>query len=121
LPESAALIGPLEEDNLRTHRLTACLTERPHYTLYVDRGDYFVDATTEFGLNASRPFTGLGTGMHDFNHDGRRDIYVANGRVARTTISTNSTRTAPRGARDNKLRGSHRAYRFLSRSPGPLT
>ncbi len=53
-------------------------------TLYIDEGDYFTDATTRFGLNASRPFTGFGTGIIDFNHDGRRDIYVANGRVART-------------------------------------
>ncbi|MFN0057726.1 MAG: CRTAC1 family protein [Planctomycetota bacterium] len=44
----------------------------------------FDDATAQLGLAAaSRPFTGFGLGFHDFNNDGRLELYVANGAVTR--------------------------------------
>lgn len=45
-------------------------------------GAFFVDATSMVGLRvASRRFTRFGMAMHDFDNDGRLDLYEANGRV----------------------------------------
>ncbi len=53
--------------------------------LYVHDGKkYFSDRIVQAGLGAlSRPFTGFGCGFADFDHDGRFDLYVANGAVMR--------------------------------------
>ncbi|MDP6521057.1 MAG: CRTAC1 family protein [Planctomycetota bacterium] len=51
-------------------------------TCYVNRGGFFSDKTSLTGLGGpSIRFTGWGMGFADFNHDGERDTYVANGRV----------------------------------------
>ena len=50
-------------------------------TLYIRQDEYWEDRTARFGLVASRPFTGFGTALIDFNNDGLVDHYVANGRV----------------------------------------
>ncbi|MCH8992127.1 MAG: CRTAC1 family protein [Acidobacteria bacterium] len=51
-------------------------------TFYVNRGGMFDDATARLGLaSPSVGFTGFGLGLADFDHDGRLDIYVANGAV----------------------------------------
>jgi hypothetical protein len=45
-------------------------------------GAFFVDATSMVGLRvASRRYTRFGMAMHDFDNDGRLDLYEANGRV----------------------------------------
>ncbi|MEZ5416936.1 MAG: CRTAC1 family protein [Vicinamibacterales bacterium] len=55
-------------------------TESDSY--YRNDGAFFVDATTMVGLRvASRRFTRFGMAMHDFDNDGRLDLYEANGRV----------------------------------------
>lgn len=52
-------------------------------TFYENRNGYFKDTTALSGLaGASRDSTGFGLGFCDFDHDGRLDLYVANGRVA---------------------------------------
>jgi len=44
---------------------------------------HFVDRTASVGLTiASQAFTRFGVGFHDFDQDGRVDLYEANGRVA---------------------------------------
>ncbi|MCA9197175.1 MAG: CRTAC1 family protein [Planctomycetales bacterium] len=51
-------------------------------TLYMNQNGVFDDASAASGLAApSLQFTGFGMGFHDFNHDGRLDLFVANGRV----------------------------------------
>ena len=53
-------------------------------TFYRGQDDWFEDATVSFGLAApSSRFTGFGLGFADFDHDGLRDLFVANGRVTR--------------------------------------
>ncbi|RME37718.1 MAG: CRTAC1 family protein, partial [Planctomycetota bacterium] len=51
-------------------------------TLYLNDGGFFVDVSDRWGMEASRPSTGFGTALLDFDHDGIRDLYVANGRVS---------------------------------------
>ncbi len=51
-------------------------------TLYLNRGGFCEDATARHGLAApSINRTGFGTALADFDHDGRLDLLVANGRV----------------------------------------
>ena len=51
-------------------------------TFYRNDGLSFTDATVLTGLaGASRDFTGFGVVFGDFDHDGRSDLYVGNGRV----------------------------------------
>lgn len=51
-------------------------------TFYRGLGGTWEDATDSLGLGAvSRPFTGFGTGLVDFDGDGWLDIFVANGKV----------------------------------------
>jgi enediyne biosynthesis protein E4 len=53
-------------------------------TFYLNGGTWFEDRTAEIGLAApSIEFTGFGLGFADFNHDGKLDLYIANGRVIR--------------------------------------
>ncbi len=50
-------------------------------TLYLYEDSFFHDRTIRMGLGSSRPHTGFGTAIMDFNNDALLDIYVADGRV----------------------------------------
>ncbi|MCB9853509.1 MAG: CRTAC1 family protein [Phycisphaerales bacterium] len=51
-------------------------------TLYINNGGVFDDKTAQLGLAApSIRFTAFGVGFADFDHDGRLDLYIANGKV----------------------------------------
>ena len=56
-------------------------------TLFVNRGGIFADRTGEADLGlASLPYTGFGTDVADFDHDGLLDVFVANGAVTRNRV-----------------------------------
>jgi hypothetical protein len=60
-------------------------------TLFLNRGGDFQDVTSQRGLGSpSLPFTGFGVGFADFDHDGKCDVYVANGRVVRAETQYDS-------------------------------
>ncbi len=88
-----------DDDLLITH------LEGETNTLYLNQGGgNFIDATTERGLAApSRSFTGFGTGWLDFDHDGRLDLFVANGAV-KTTGSQRGSSEFPFRQKNQLLR-----------------
>ncbi len=54
-------------------------------TLYVNRDGFFEDVSATAGVAAAGvAYTGFGTALADFDHDGELDVYVANGRVGQT-------------------------------------
>ncbi len=53
-------------------------------TLFINEHGLFEDITARTGLGPpSLPYTGFGTAAVDFDHDGKSDMYVVNGRVIR--------------------------------------
>ncbi len=55
---------------------------RESHILYLNQGAYFLEGTSRYGLAAAtRRFTGFGTALFDYDHDGLLDIFVADGRV----------------------------------------
>ena len=65
-------------------------------------GAYFVDATAAAGLDApARPYTRFGVGWADFDNDGQRDLYEANGRIGRRVEASGDPYAEP----DRLLRG----------------
>ncbi|MHC4810215.1 MAG: FG-GAP-like repeat-containing protein [Planctomycetota bacterium] len=71
--------GDGDEDLLVTH------LNRETNTLYRNDNAVFTDATSAFGLAWTAPDTGFGVGMPDLDHDGRPDLFLANGGVMRPT------------------------------------
>ena len=53
-------------------------------SFYRHQDEFFIDDTVAIGLRiASRRFTRFGLGIHDFDNDGRLDLYEASGRINR--------------------------------------
>jgi hypothetical protein len=79
--------GDTDGDGLSDVAITHFVNE--HITLWRRQrapagGVYFTDATFQAGLAAdSRPTTGWGTALADFDHDGWLDLVAANGHIRR--------------------------------------
>ncbi len=92
---------------------------RESHILYLNRGHFFDDATSRRGLAApTRPYTGFGTALFDYDLDGRLDAFVANGRVQ---VVAGSTPTADVYAEPNQLlrQGEDGRFTDISACLGP--
>ncbi len=92
---------------------------RESHILYVNQGGYFLEGTSRYGLAAAtRRFTGFGTALFDYDHDGLLDIFVADGRVQ---IVADVTRTDDPYAETNQLLRQISPGRFedVTASAGP--
>jgi enediyne biosynthesis protein E4 len=75
-------VADLDDDGDRDLLVVNLMREAD--SLLRNDGAYFVDITRAAGLAViSRQFTRFGVGFHDFDNDGWRDLYEANGRVRR--------------------------------------
>ena len=80
------------------------------FTLYRNVKDgTFTDVTNEVGLGFNTQFLGWGTGMIDFDHDGWKDIFAANGHVY-PEVDAHAVGTTYR--QQKLLYWSHRGARF---------
>lgn len=53
-------------------------------TLFVNEGEYFLDATARTGLRAAtKPYTTFGLGWQDLNNDGLLDVFQVHGAITR--------------------------------------
>ena len=89
-------------------------------SLFRNQGDWFDDATAEFGLGVTLRHTRFGVAFADFDNDGRLDLYEANGRVSAT-----ESREGDMFAEENDLYRLQEDGRFALLSPaggvdGPL-
>jgi hypothetical protein len=81
---------------------------------YRNEGGRFSDRTATVGLGATpRLFTRFGAGVHDFDHDGLLDVYLANGGVLRSP----EPRTSDPYAQENLLFRGVAPGRFEEASP----
>lgn len=76
----------------------ACDLYMTHYA-FEDNGFYvnasngtFIDRSSEGDLPAARYRVGWGTGFHDFDNDGRKDLYAVNGHTNFSAAITNASR-----------------------------
>lgn len=85
-------------------------------SLYRNQGGYFTDDTSAVGLGSiSQPYTRFGTSITDFDNDGWLDVFIANGRVTRSTGFPGSVQDAY--AEPNLLLRGDAAGRFAQATP----
>ena len=93
----------------REDLLTTALSNESH-PLFRNLGGRFVEMTYPSGIGkASFPWTGWSTGLFDFNNDGWKDIFTANGHVM-----DNAELTSGRKSRQPNLVFTNRGGRFTA-------
>ncbi len=81
-PEAGMGVAAVDIDNDGDEDLFLTHLNGESNTFYINEKGWFRDTSAVMGLVApSLAMTGFGVGFHDFDHDGRQDIYVSNGRV----------------------------------------
>jgi hypothetical protein len=77
-------VGVADVDDDGDLDLLVCNLDKQSDSLFLNQGGTFSDRTRAAGLSlTSRRFTRFGVGFMDFDHDGRLDLFQANGRVRR--------------------------------------
>jgi hypothetical protein len=82
------------DDNSTLDLIIVNLREETN-SFFLNQGQYFVDATASSGLTSgSDLLTRFGVGFIDFDNDARLDLYVANGRIAKSNSVAQDDRFA---------------------------
>ena len=99
-------VSAIDIDDNTTLDLLVVNLRRQTDSFFLNRGDYFTDATAAVGLVWDRGvFTRFGVGILDFDNDSLLDLYLANGSIG--DISTAKRYSSDRFAEPNLLfRGS---------------
>ncbi len=78
--QGVSSMGPVFGDIDRDGKLDLYIPDMGYGCLYMNRGDFFEDATHASGLSiVCGQYTGWGAVLQDFDNDGYLDLYVANG------------------------------------------
>ena len=95
-------VTAIDFDDNTTLDLLVVNLRRQSDSFFLNRGDYFTDATAAVGLVWDRGvFTRFGVGILDFDNDGFLDLYLANGSIG--DISNSIQYSSDRFAEPNLL------------------
>ena len=95
-------VSAIDIDDNTTLDLLVVNLRRQSDSFFLNRGDYFTDATAAVGLVWDRGvFTRFGVGILDFDNDSLLDLYLANGSIG--DISTSKRYSSDRFAEPNLL------------------
>ena len=109
-------VTAIDFDDNTTLDLLVVNLRRQSDSFFLNRGDYFTDATGAVGLVWDRGvFTRFGVGILDFDNDGLLDLYLANGSIG--DISNSIQYSSDRFAEPNLLFRGRPGARFAEVLP----